>query len=83
MSEIIRSELQLLFEYIDSKKFTYLASMDNRVLLHLQDFHKFILFKNFEFMQVFVKQKVEQNWTRFCETRRTDTVKRPSNFRKF
>lgn len=78
--DIVCNELELLFEYIDSEELTYLPCMDNRELLHLQDFHKFNLFKNFGFLQRYAKQKVEQNWTRICETRRTDSVVKPGNF---
>lgn len=78
--EIVCNELELLFECVDREELTYLPCMDNRELLHLQDFHKFNLFKNFGFLQRYAKQKVEQNWTRICETRRTDSVVRPGNF---
>lgn len=78
--EIVRNELELLFECIDREELTYLPCMDNRELAHLQDFHKYILYKNFGFLQRYAKQKVEQNWTRLCETQRPDSVEKPGNF---
>lgn len=79
MRELVRTELDSLCEFIDTEIFTISDCMDIRELLHLQDFHKFILFKNIGFLERFVKQKVEQNWRRICLTHRVDSIERPSN----
>lgn len=74
---LVRNEMTELFDIIDNENFTYPGTMDTRDLMHLQDFQKCILAKNFGFLGHFVKLKMEQYLSRSFVTRQ---IERPGKF---
>lgn len=62
MSHIARAEISALFDCISQEEIIVPDFMNTRELLHLQDFHKYIIAKNLNFVRKYGKLKVENNW---------------------
>lgn len=73
---LVQDEINSLFHTIDNEEFTFSDIMNTRELIHLQDYQKMILSKNFLFLKRFVKLKMEQYLSIGCSTQR---IERPSN----
>lgn len=77
LASLIKNTMVEFFDTIENEHFSYPETMNTRELIHLYDYQKFILKKNFRFLEHFVTIKVEQylsrNYTR-------DRIERPSKF---
>lgn len=77
LASLIKNTMVEFFDTIENEHFSYPETMNTRELIHLYDYQKFILKKNFRFLEHFVTIKVEQYLSRNCTRHR---IERPSKF---